>query len=909
MGLSFGARLGPYEIGELIGAGGMGEVYRARDVRLDRTVAIKVLPARVAADPDSRLRFEREAKAVAALSHPHICRLYDVGDAPNPDAQDKEPVLFLVMEHLEGQTLADTLRKKPLPLDQVLRIAIQVAGALDAAHRAGIVHRDLKPGNIILTNSGAKLLDFGLAKVSAAPIGGMTVAATVSAPLTAHGTVLGTPQYMAPEQIEGKDADPRSDLFAFGAILYEMTTGTKAFEGGSAASVMAAILGHEPPAMRTRQPSSPPLLDHLVSRCLAKNPDERWQNAGDVMRELTWIADARNEVSAPAGRDQRGRRRERVAWISALGVLSTVALLTMVAARRPALYAPELRLEIPTPPTYDPFSLAISPDGKTVVFVANSGGRPQLWLRALDGVDAQPLKGTDNPQMPFWSPDSRSIGFAASGQLKRIDLEGGTVRRLANAPLFLGGSWNTDGTILFVPNTNTTVFRVSDTGGDPVAVTPIQRLTAHHFPQMLPDSRHFLYYVAGGPESPGVYIGQVDGTSPRRLLPTDAAATYEASGHLLFVRQGTLLAQRFDPDRQELSGTASLVVDDVATGGFAGATLVAASASAAGPIVYRTGGAGWSPFRFEFRWLDRSGTALETLPQSFPVVLNPSLSPDERRVALFTGGDIVIFDLRTRISNKLTLDPAVDFASIWSPDGSRIAFASNRKGEFDLYQKDVTGAGGDELLLETPDQKIPTDWSQDGRFLLYRRLDAKTSFDIWAFSMTDRKPFPVVQTPHEERDAVFSPDGRWIGYQSNESGRFEVWVRPFPFPGTEVKEEERWQFSSDGGSQVRWGVYRQRDLLRGARRHARRCSCRGPTGRPCRRARPGRAVVPERRADSVRRRHCPALVHGLARRAAIPHEHRPPANVGHPDQGPCELETEVLMGGSSVLYQNLQLLL
>ncbi len=507
-------------------------------------------------------------------------------------------------------------------------------------------------------------MDFGLAKVSAAPIGGMSVAATVSAPLTAHGTILGTPQYMAPEQIEGKDADQRSDLFAFGAILYEMTTGTRAFEGGSAASVMAAILAHEPPAMRTRQPLSPPLLDRLVSQCLAKNPDERWQNAGDVMRELTWIAETRDEVSVPAGRDQRGRRRERVAWISAVGVLGIVAVLMMVTARRPTPYAPELRLEIPTPPTYDPFSLAISPDGETVVFVANVGGRPQLWLRALSGADARSLKGTDNAQLPFWSPDSRSIGFAASGQLKRIDLEGGTVRRLANAPVFLGGSWNTDGTIVFVPNTNSTVFRVSDTGGDPVAVTPVQRQTSHHFPWMLPDGRHFLYYVGGvaAPETRGVYVGQVDGTSPRRLLPADAAATYEASGHLLFVRQGTLLAQRFDPDRQELSGTASPVVDDIATGSFATATLVAASASAAGPIVYRTGGAGWAQFRFEFRRLDRSGTVLEKLPQSFPVALNPSLSPDERRVALFTGGHIRIFDLHSRTSNRLTPDPATDFA-------------------------------------------------------------------------------------------------------------------------------------------------------------------------------------------------------------------------------------------------------
>ena len=487
-------------------------------------------------------------------------------------------------------------------------------------------------------------------------------------------------------------------------------------------------------------------------------------------------------------------------WLLAV---ATVAALALFGARRPALSLPQQRLEITTPSTTDPLSLAISPDGATVVFVATTDGRPQLWLRSLGTVSAQPVKGTDNAQFPFWSPDSRSIGFAASGQLKRIDLEGGAVRKLANAPLFLGGTWSTDGTILFVPNANSRVFRVSDSGGDPVEVTPsFAPRSSHHFPKMLPDGRHFLFFVAGDPAIRGVYVSDVGGAAPRRLLDADAAAIYASSGHLLFVRGSTLLAQRFDPIAQTIAGSPFPVVDDIAAGDFAGANIVAASASAAGPIVYRTGFS-LPSVRLDVKWRDRSGKEIVRFPKAPRFMMNPSLSPDERRIAFFFASDIWLSDLQSG-DNRFTFDPAVDFSGIWSPDGNHIAFCSNRNGAYDLYQKNVSGAGGEELLLATPEQKAPTDWSADGRYLLYRSLDPKTSFDIWALSMSDRKSFPVVKTEHEERDAQFSPDGKWIAYQSNESGRFEIWVRPFPFPGADVKADERLQISTNGGSQVRW---------------------------------------------------------------------------------------------------------
>jgi eukaryotic-like serine/threonine-protein kinase len=799
MSLRPGTRLGHYEIVALSGKGGMGEVYRSRDVRLDRTVAIKVLPAHFASDAEFRQRFAREAKAVAALSHPHICTLHDVGEEPHPDDPGK-PIQFLVLEYLDGESLEETLRHKVIPPNQVLRTGIQIAAALATAHRSGIVHRDLKPGNIMLTAGGVKLLDFGLAKSTAAAVG--AAGTETAAALTTPNTILGTPHYMSPEQVEGKGVDSRSDIFSLGAILYEMTTGKKAFDGNSAASVMAAIVDREPPPIAQVQPSASPLLDHVITRCLAKDPDERWQSAGDVMRELKWIDERHGGLSGPAAARASGlSRRERWLWAAALATLVIAAVLLISSGRRSEPGIAEMRLTISTPPTPDPFSLAISPDGEKVIYAAPNQHGVQLWLYRVKSGAAEPLPRTENAQFPFWSPDSASIGFAASGQLKRLDLESGAVRKIASAPLFLGGSWATDGSILFAPNTNSRIFRVSASGGDPVAVTVARPQSHHHQPQGLPDGRHFLYFEINAPQPGGVYVAALDGSDTRRLLDAEAGAVYMAPGYLLFPRKGSLWAQAFDPVRLTISGSPVQVVDQIMTRAFAGATLVPLSVANTGTILYRLGKA--AAARFELRWRDRSGEELDKFP-GLPFLLNPALSPDEQKLVFFQSSDLWLYDFQRRTLDKFTVAPALNFAGVWSPDSKRIVYCSNPKGIFDLYVKNATGAGGDELLLSTPDPKIPMDWSSDGQYILYRTDTPTTAYDIWAVSMKDRQPFPVLATEHEERNAQFSPDGKFIAYQSNETGRFEIWIRPFPFPGTEVKADDKVQVSINGGTQVRW---------------------------------------------------------------------------------------------------------
>jgi len=796
LALQLGVRLGPYEIVSALGAGGMGEVYKARDPRLDRIVAIKVLHADVASAPDRRQRFEREARAIAALQHPHICVLHDIGRQDGTD--------FLVMEYLDGETLARRLTKGPLPLDQALQYAIQVADALDKAHRQGITHRDLKPGNLMLTKSGVKLLDFGLAKLregDAGPAGRLSALPTQEPDLTGEGTILGTLQYMAPEQLEGKKADARTDIFAFGAVVFEMVTGRKTFDGKSQASLIGAILKDEPPTMSTLQSLTPPALDRVVSTCLAKDPDDRWQTARDVARELGWIAETLNGLE-PDQRVVRSapRRRERLVWVSALALVTVMAAGMTMWALRPVPPAPEVRFEITTPPTPQPTSLAISPDGQKIVFVATSDARPRLWLRSLDSVSARPLAGTDGGFYPFWSPDNRSIGFFADGKLERIDLDGGLVRALANAPNPLGGSWNRDGTILFTPNYSGPIFRTSAAGGEAPALTRIEAQQAsHRFPQFLPDGRHFLYYVSSSAEVRGVYVGELDGGTPRRLLDADAPGAYASSGHLLFVRQGTLIAQEFDPVRLVLIGNPFSIAEQVVVVGDS--TSAGLSASAAGPLVYR---AGLTSGQRQFIWFDRSGREIGKVgdPDSASPA-NPSPSPDGRRIAINRtvnrNTDVWILDLGRGSLSRFTFDPAADSGQAWSPDGSRIVFTSNRNGVYDLYQKSATGAGSEDLLLATAQNKSPMDWSPDGRFVLFRSPSPATGFDLWALPIGgERKPFPVVQSNFEERDGQFSPDGKWIAYQSNESGRMEIVVQPFPGPGGKL------QVSTNGGAQVRW---------------------------------------------------------------------------------------------------------
>jgi eukaryotic-like serine/threonine-protein kinase len=790
--LNPGDRLGPYEITSAIGAGGMGEVYKARDTRLDRSVAIKILPESLAADPLFRQRFDREARVISQLSHPHICVLHDVGE--------DRGVAFLVMEYLDGETLFERLKKGALPLDQAVRIAVDIAGALAAAHRAGIVHRDLKPGNVMLTKAGTKLLDFGLAK-SEAPgsATGLSMVPTTPPHLTAQGTILGTFQYMAPEQLEGHDVDVRTDIFAFGAVVYEMLTGRKAFDAKSQASLIGAIMHADPGAVSAVQPLARPLLDHVVSRCLAKDPEDRWQSASDVMRELKWASVALSPLAGPGVAATARSNWER--WVLVATVVLVATSLALVWLRRPTLApAQEMRFELNTPPTPDPLSLAISPDGQKVAFVAPSGGRPQLWIRTLERVSATPLAGTENAYFPFWSPDSQSLGFFADGKLERIDIDQGTVRAVADAPNPLGGSWNDDGTILFTPNYAGAIFRVSADGGTAKALTRIDKQRAsHRFPHVLPDGRHFLYYASGGEGVGGVYLGGLDGGPSERLLDSDTAAAYDSSGHLLFVRQGKLFAQEFDATHFVLKGRAFPVIEQVVFDESSAAAAV--SVSRAGSLVYRAGAV---RTQAQLIWFDRSGREVRRVGDpDIAVPTAPAISPDGRRAMVVRtvsrNQDVWMVDLTRGLLSRATFDAATEAASIWSPDGSRIVFTSDRSSVFDLYEKASTGAGREDLLLATPLNKAPTDWSRDGKFILYRSPAPATGFDIWALPLFgDRKPFPVVQTQFDERDAQFSPDGKWIAYQSNESGRFEIYVQAFPGPGGKL------QVSTAGGAQARW---------------------------------------------------------------------------------------------------------
>jgi Tol biopolymer transport system component len=807
MALANGTRLGPYEIVAPLGAGGMGEVYRARDTRLARTVAIKVLPAHLAADPQFRERFDREAHAIAALNHPHICALYDVGEAPSPEPPDT--IRFLVMEYLEGETLAARLAKGALPLDQVLRYAVEIADALDKAHRAAIVHRDLKPGNVMLTKAGAKLLDFGLARTGAGGPGGAGRAGGVTAlpteaPLTGAGTILGTFQYMAPEQLEGQEADARSDMFAFGAVVYEMATGKKAFEGKSQASLIAAILEHDPPPIAATQPLTPPSLDRIVKKCLAKDPDRRWQTARDLGDELTWVADAASHTGGPAPVVvRRATRRERIAW-SAAAVLAVAALalgrVTYVTRDAFPPEAPETRLQVVTPGG-GLTQFATSPDGRALVYVATVEGRTQLWLRPLDAEAAQPLAGTEGASVPFWSPDSRSIAFFNAGQLKRFDSVNGLVQKVTAVTAGMGGSWSSQGGILFSPAQTMALYRVPAEGGTAVEATHLDppRQTGHRFPSFLPDGRHFFFYSVGAPGTKGLYVGSIDSTQTRRLLDADSRATFSPPDWILFARQGALFAQRLDLSAVTLLGGAQAVAAHVAVDPVTGGS-VALSASLTGPVAYRA-----SAEQRQFVWLDRSGRQIGTIggaDAAQPVSIR--LSPDGRTVALartVSGNmDVWLLDTARGVRTRFSTDAAMEDDPVWSPDGRRVVFESYRQGVVDLFEKAVAGDAAETLLLASTENKNPADWSPDGRFILYEVQSAKTARDLWALPLDgDRRPVSVAQTPAAESQGRFSPDGRWIAYQSNESGQYEIYVQRFPNPG-----DGKLQVSTSGGTTPRW---------------------------------------------------------------------------------------------------------
>jgi serine/threonine protein kinase len=787
MTFSAGDKLGTYEIVGSLGAGGMGEVYRARDTRLKREVAIKILPDVFSRDRERLARFQREAEVLASLNHRHIAAIYDLVDVgPSP---------FLVLELVEGEPLADRIERGRIPIPEALRIATQLAEALEAAHEKGIIHRDVKPANIKITPDGSvKVLDYGLAKMREMEGGRADLSYSPTILATSPGMLMGTAPYMSPEQANGRPAGRSSDLWAFGCVLYEMLTGRRPFEGDTVTAILAEILKADPD-WRRLPAETPEGIRRLLRRCLRKEPTLRLRDAGDARIE---IDEARSspELDGPV-RQIPSTRRERLAWASAFGLVTLIAVLLSVRAFRPAPAVPEARLEINTPPTRD-LSLAISPDGLKIVFAARSAGQSQLWLRSLDSPAARPLPGTERASTPFWSPDSRSIGFFADSMLKRMDIDGGSVRTLASAPAGLGGAWNGDGTILFSTNPGRPIFRIPAEGGELAAVTRFEspQQGSQSSPRFLPDDRHFLFFVSGSPEARGVYIGTLDGLDTNRLFDSDTPAAYTAAGQLLFIRQGQLLAQDFDTTRLVPKGTPSLIDEHVNRG-------TALSASAAGPVVYRTPSA--VSDQRQLVWIDRSGMEVGKVIYADTAAQGPSLSPVGRRVAVFRiasgNTDIWSYETERRTWERVTFDSSDDIYPLWSPDGTRIVFGSNRNGgTMNLYRKLLSAApGSEELLLSTSQPKFPMDWSPDGRLVLYDSIDPKRGVDIWALPLEgDRKPFEVVQTAFNERLAQFSHDGKWIAYQSDKTGRFEIYIQPFPGPGGDSP------VSTDGGAQVRW---------------------------------------------------------------------------------------------------------
>ena len=802
MALASGTRLGSYEIQSPLGAGGMGEVYRARDVRLDRTVAIKVLVSHLSSLPELKQRMDREARAISSLSHPNICHLYDIGSQDGTD--------YLVMEFLEGETLAERLRKGALPLSEILKIGIAVAEALVVAHRHGIVHRDLKPGNIMLTKGGAKLMDFGLAKSASAGVpGGASSAPLLSAaqtmsqaspasPLTTAGTMIGTIQYMSPEQIEGKEADARSDLFALGAVFYEMVTGTRPFEGKSQISVASAILEKEPEPISAVQPLTPPGFEHIVAACLAKNPEDRFQTAHDVALQLKWIS--QSGTPALSSTEKRGNHRELLAWLIAGGL--ALMLIAFVLWWRGSKAA-EQTTYFSAPLPFAARAVAVSPNGHTIAMVGHreSERNNVLWIYEPGSQEATSLANTEGASFPFWSPDGRSLGFFADGKLKKLNLAGGPVQTLCDASTGRGGTWNKDGVILFTPSGTLGVglYRISASGGTPTQVTvPDKTLNedSNRWPVFLPDGIHYLYSainLSGRRDLYSIYVGSLNSNEKRLVVKAKGNGAYAAPGYLLFYRDQTLFAQHFDTRKLELTGEPVPLLTDVQF--FPRISEAVFAASSTGLLVaQRNADSGAS----QVLWFDRKG-------QQTGIALNPGiygnimLSPNGRTVASDTtdpasqNTDIWTYDLETRSAKRLSFDPALDSLPVWSPDGSRTVFASNRELKFDLYLKDTNGGQEEKVIPQDGPDRFPTDWSRDGKYVLYGRGP-----DLWVLTFPELRATQFLKAASTLKSGRFSPDGKWVAYSSNESGRWEIYVTSFP------EAHGKWQVSNTGGDQPRW---------------------------------------------------------------------------------------------------------
>lgn len=794
MALANGSKLGPYEIHSPLGAGGMGEIYRARDTRLGRTVAIKILPSHLSSSPDAKQRFEREARAISSLNHPNICTLYDVGHQDGTD--------FLVMEYLEGETLADRLLKGPLPPEQVLKSGVEICEGLEKAHRSGVIHRDLKPSNIMLTKTGAKLMDFGLAKATtadAAPSSSLSntfSGPSADRPLTAQGMVVGTFQYMAPEQVEGKEADARSDIFGLGAVLYEMATGQRAFTGKSQAGIAAAILASEPPPISSIQPMSPPALDQVVRTCLAKDPEERWQAVHDVKVQLQRMGTSGSQGGAPASVLSRRRSLDRAGWLVALLLLFLLG--GSAAWWASTRQAPRTTL-FSSPVPFAVNDIAMSSDGRNVAVVAywDQANKYVIWTYEVGGRGMTTVQGTEGASHPFWSPDGRSIGFFSEGKLKKVDVGSGrSAQVLCDAPHGRGGAWNRDGVILFSPDIFGGLFRVSSAGGTPneILKPDPSSETSLRWPSFLPDQQHFLFLAAnfgGDFEKNAIFVGSLDSGEKRFIVSASSNVAY-ADGFLLYVRDKALVAQRFDSRKLVVSGEPRTLSDEVQ---YFPQTDLALFAAGVGTLVVQTGkGADKS----QLVWFSRSGKQVGAVgpPGLFA---NPSLSPDKRRVALEQTDadgrhvDIWIHELTTDVVSRLTFGPGLNELPIWSPDGKQVVFGSNQKASWRLSGKNADGSGPDRQIGELSSWQAFWDWSRDGKYLLVWK-----NGELWYLSLPDAQMHPLFQTKWIVRNAQFSPDRRWITYASNETGNWEIYVSPFPSP------DSKWQVSRGGGVEPRW---------------------------------------------------------------------------------------------------------
>jgi Tol biopolymer transport system component/predicted Ser/Thr protein kinase len=810
-----GTLIGNYRLGSRIGAGGMGVVYEAHDVRFERRAAIKILPQpRDEGGVELINRFQRESRAASLLNHPSILSIFD--------ADFSQGHWFIATEFIEGVTLRQRMEARKLDFAEALEITLQCASALEAAHSAGVLHRDIKPENIMLRPDGlVKIVDFGLASVSGGPYNSRFAE-------TQAGTAMGTPRYMSPEQARGEKPDARADVFSLGAVLYEMAAARPAFPGTTTAEIFAALLTAEPPAPSIYENGSPADLDPIISKALAKDRASRYQSmrefaadlrglkrqiearqtALDLRRELGWIptGESNRAISIPVAAP-RAAMAVVLGWGLAAMMTAVAAVLAVFLFRQAPIEPHPIKFSFQPPENDTLGALTVSPDGSRLAYVAvDSGGRSHLLIRPVETLIAQTIADTEGAMYPFWSPDSRSVAFFSGGKLKRIDVTGGAVQTLCEATLSpRGGAWNQSGVIIFAPDSTGPLYRVSARGGQSQPAGP-RGFYSQSWPSFLPDGIHFLYLNRGlQPEEAGIYVGSLDSKDSERLLAVDSNAAYATDvrgrGYVLFVRESSLMAQPFEPTRRKLKGEALPVIEPIAFDTEAGQGFFSVSGN--GMLVYYSSeGLG----NTQLTWFDRSGKQVDSVDQPAAHLSGGALSPDGKRVSMDRidrgNRDVWLIDLLRNSGSRFTFHPTADLTPVWSPDGGRVVFSLSKGGPFDLYQKISSGGGNEELLVKSGSNNYPTDWSNDGRFIAYLQIHSATGFDIWVLPLDSRKPFPFLSTQFDEDGARFSPDVHWIAYESNESGRTEVYVQRFS--GEPAGGGDRWQISTNGGVLPRW---------------------------------------------------------------------------------------------------------